>query len=67
MWEKEISQEEGGEEYLIKIIAKVLWRGYHEQAAIAIKLLKKEDKGKLLKIFGKRESFRNGRSRKEKN
>ena len=36
------------------MIAKVLWRGYHDQAEIAIALLKKEDKGKLLKIFGKK-------------
>ena len=36
------------------MIAKVPWRGYHEQAAIAIELLKKEDKGKLIKIFGKK-------------
>ena len=45
---------EKGKEYLIEMIAKVLWRGYHELAAIVIELLKKEDKGKLLKIFGKK-------------
>ena len=36
---------------MIEMIAKVLWRGYHDQAEVAIALLKKEDKGKLLKIF----------------
>ena len=64
MWENKINQEECGKEYLVEMIAKVLWRGYHEQAAIAIELLKKEDEGKLLKLFGKRESFRNEQMRK---
>ena len=29
-------------------------RGYHDQAEVAIALLKKEDKNKLLRIFGKK-------------
>ena len=36
------------------MIAKVLWRVYHKQALLAIELLKKEDKDKMLKIFGQR-------------
>ena len=64
-WAKKVNQEEGGKEHLIKLIAKVLWRGYHKHAAIAIELLKKEDTGNLLKIFEKRESFRSEMRRKE--
>ena len=53
-WGKKVASEEGGKETLIKLIAKVLWRGYHDQAEVAIALLKKEDKNKLLRIFGKK-------------
>ena len=40
-WAKKVNQEEGGKKMLVKMIAKVLWRGYHEQAELAIELLKK--------------------------
>ena len=53
-WARKVNQGDGGKEQLVKLNAKVLWRGYHEQAAIVIELLKKEDKGKLLKIFGQK-------------
>ena len=51
---EKVTSEEGGKETLVKLIAKVLWRGYHDQAEVAIALLKKEDKNKLLRIFGKK-------------
>ena len=53
-WVKRGNQEEGGKEHLVKLIAKVLWRGYHEHATIVIELLKKEYKRHLLKLFGKK-------------
>ena len=43
-WGKKVTSKEGGKEALIEMIAKVLWRGYHDQAEVAISLLKKEDK-----------------------
>ena len=43
-WGKKVTSEEGGKETLIKLIAKVLWRGYHNQAEVAIALLKKKIK-----------------------
>ena len=41
-WSKKVHQDEKVEETLIEAIAKVLWRVYHKQAAIAIELLKKK-------------------------
>ena len=43
-WGKKVTREEGGKKTLIEMIAKVLWRGYHDQAEVAIALLKNEDK-----------------------
>ena len=40
-WAKEVNQEKGGKEMLVKMIAKVLWRGYHEQAELANRTTKK--------------------------
>ena len=51
---KKVTSEEGGKETLIELIAKVLWRGYHDQVEVTIALLKKEDKNKLLRIFCKK-------------
>ena len=51
-WAKKVPQGENVKETLIKEIAKVMWRVYHKQAAIAIELLKKESQDKLLRIFG---------------
>ena len=43
-WGKKVTSEEGGKETLVKLIAKVLWRGYYDQAKVAIALLKKKIK-----------------------
>ena len=40
-WEKKVPKGENVKETLIEAIAKVMWRVYHKQAAIAIELLKK--------------------------
>ena len=51
-WSRKVHQGERVKETLIEAISKVLWRVYNKQAAIAIELLKKESKDKLLRIFG---------------
>ena len=53
-WGKKLTSAEGGKETLVELKAKLLWRGYYDQAEVAIALLKKEDKNKLLRIFGKK-------------
>ena len=40
-WSKKVPQGMNMKDTLIKAIAKVMWRVYHKQAAIAIELLKK--------------------------
>ena len=66
-WGKKVTSDEGGKETLIKLIVKVLWRGYHDQAEVAIALLKKEDKNKLLRIFGKKGEIQEWTQKKEIN
>ena len=53
-WMKKVNQDEGFRDQLVEMIAKLLWRAYHKHALTAIELLKKEDKDKILKIFGQR-------------
>ena len=43
-WSKKVHQDEQVKETLIEEIAKVLWRVYHKQVAIAIELLKKGER-----------------------
>ena len=46
------------------MIAKVMWRVYHEQAQTFIKCLKKEENDKIMRIFGQKGVFQDWAEKK---